>query len=212
MGKTIYSLVLDDELVRRIDVLANRSGKSRSYVINDILAKHVSYDTPEALSQNMLCMINNCLSAYDDFGIMLRETSMLVRSALSYKYNPTVKYSLDMSRGQKSTLLKVTVRSRSADFTEIFEAFISSWYAVETAYGKNIECSYCEGRYMRRLLLPDGENADTLANAIAGYIRLFDGALKHFFKALPLYGLQEAQAAVALMYRDYVTAKDTIIL
>ena len=45
MKKTLYSLVLNDEVVREVDALAHRMGTNRSNLINQILAVYVNYIT-----------------------------------------------------------------------------------------------------------------------------------------------------------------------
>ena len=47
MKKSVYSLVLSDDIIEAIDRLAYKQGASRSAVINEILAEAVSYTTPE---------------------------------------------------------------------------------------------------------------------------------------------------------------------
>ena len=47
MNKSIYSLVLSDEVVEAVDALARGAGMSRSAMINRILAEKVAYVTPE---------------------------------------------------------------------------------------------------------------------------------------------------------------------
>ena len=47
MNKSVYSLVLADEIVQEIDRLAYEAGASRSAMVNQILADHVRYTTPE---------------------------------------------------------------------------------------------------------------------------------------------------------------------
>ena len=59
MKKTLYSLVLNDEVVREVDALAHRMGTNRSNLINQILAEYVNYTTPEQ-------RINEVLSAIED--------------------------------------------------------------------------------------------------------------------------------------------------
>ena len=39
MKKTLYSLMLNDEVVREVDILAHRLGTNRSALINQILAE-----------------------------------------------------------------------------------------------------------------------------------------------------------------------------
>ena len=47
MKKTLYSLMLSDDVVREIDNLAHRMGTSRSNLVNMILAERVQLRTPE---------------------------------------------------------------------------------------------------------------------------------------------------------------------
>ena len=43
MAKTVYSLVLDDEVMKLVDKAARRGGLSRSAYINQALAENVGY-------------------------------------------------------------------------------------------------------------------------------------------------------------------------
>ena len=47
LKKTLYSLMLNDEVVREVDALAHRMGTNRSSLINQILADYVDLTTPE---------------------------------------------------------------------------------------------------------------------------------------------------------------------
>lgn len=47
MKKSVYSVVLMDDVVAAIDELAARQGTSRSNLINQILAKHLCCTTPK---------------------------------------------------------------------------------------------------------------------------------------------------------------------
>ena len=57
MKKTLYSLVLNDEVVREVDALAHRMGTNRSNLINQILAEYVNYTTPEQRINEVLSAI-----------------------------------------------------------------------------------------------------------------------------------------------------------
>ena len=46
MKKTLYSLMLNEEVVREIDALAHQMGTNRSALINQILADYTSVITP----------------------------------------------------------------------------------------------------------------------------------------------------------------------
>ena len=98
MKKTLYSLVLNDEVVREVDALAHRMGTNRSNLINQILAEYVNYTTPEQ-------RINEVLSAIEQLMAPSRELvpffspnsySMSLKSSLEYKYRPTVKYEVEL--------------------------------------------------------------------------------------------------------------------
>ena len=106
MKKTLYSLMLNDEVVREVDALAHRMGSNRSNLINQILAEYVDYTTPER-------RINDVLSAVDQLMRPSRELvpffapnsfSMSLKSSLEYKYRPTVKYEVDLSSGDTQTM------------------------------------------------------------------------------------------------------------
>ena len=53
MSKSVYSLVLNDEVVYLVDKVARINGLSRSNMIEKILADAVSYETPEIRANNI---------------------------------------------------------------------------------------------------------------------------------------------------------------
>ncbi len=62
MKKTLYSLMLNDEVVREVDALAHRMGTSRSSLINQILAEYVNYTTPERRINDVLSAIEQLMT------------------------------------------------------------------------------------------------------------------------------------------------------
>ncbi|MBQ1203294.1 MAG: ribbon-helix-helix protein, CopG family, partial [Loktanella sp.] len=54
MNKSVYSIVLSDDVVAQVDRLAYKAGTSRSAMINRILADYVSYVTPEQRLRDIL--------------------------------------------------------------------------------------------------------------------------------------------------------------
>ena len=61
MNKSVYSLVLSDEIVQEIDRLAYEAGASRSAMINQILADYVRYTTPEKRMREVFSAIEQML-------------------------------------------------------------------------------------------------------------------------------------------------------
>ena len=56
MKKSVYSLVLMDDVVKAIDDMAYKLNTSRSNLINQILAEHVSFKTPESLIKDVFAV------------------------------------------------------------------------------------------------------------------------------------------------------------
>ena len=57
MGKSVYSIVLDDDIVAAIDKMAYSLGTNRSGLINRILAEKVNYITPEQRIQHIVDLV-----------------------------------------------------------------------------------------------------------------------------------------------------------
>ena len=63
MKKTLYSLMLNEEVVREIDRMAHRMGTNRSALINQILADYTSVVTPERRIENIFHEIEQLVGA-----------------------------------------------------------------------------------------------------------------------------------------------------
>ena len=67
MSKSVYSVVLMDDVVDAVDRLAYEAGTNRSNMINRILAEYVQLATPEQRMQDIfssICQRAECASAY----------------------------------------------------------------------------------------------------------------------------------------------------
>ena len=51
--KSMYSVILRDELVRRLDAVAYENGVSRSVMLNKILADYLMVETPDTVMENI---------------------------------------------------------------------------------------------------------------------------------------------------------------
>ncbi len=190
MKKTLYSLMLNDEVVRQVDALAHRLGTSRSNLINQILAEYVDYTTPER-------RINDIFSAMEQLIRPSRELvpffspnsmSMSMKSSLEYKYRPTVKYEVELYRGNEDSMGELTVayRTQSAGLIEAMTAFFRLWKRIEDTHlsartGVPIRYALYEGKFMRSIAVPDRDcSAEELAEAISEYVKLFDRLLKGY--------------------------------
>ena len=190
MKKTLYSLVLNDEVVREVDALAHRMGTNRSNLINQILAEYVNYTTPEQ-------RINEVLSAIEQLMAPSRELvpffspnsySMSLKSSLEYKYRPTVKYEMELYRGAGESIGELTVlfRTQSMALIQGMTDFFRLWKQIEDAHlqpltGAKIDYALYDGKFLRSIAAPDKDcTTQELASALSDYITLFDKLLKGY--------------------------------
>ena len=190
MKNTLYSLMLNEDVVREVDLLAHRMGTSRSALINQILAEYVNYTTPER-------RINDILSAVEQLLQPSRELvpffvpntySMSMKSSLEYKYRPTVKYEVELYRGQGESIGEISVmfRTQSEALISSMTSFFRLWKSIEDAHlypltGSRAAYALYDGRFTRSISVPDRAcSSEELAAALAEYISLFDRLMKGY--------------------------------
>ena len=215
MNKSVYSLVLTDDVVAEIDRIAYENGTSRSNTVNQILAEYVSYDTPEKRIREVFSEVENLLTGSSRFQVMMQPSDSMfsLRSALAYKYNPTVRYSVELNRNLQPAIgeLRVSVRSQSSALRLYMLQFFKLWSRIEQNLVGHVECAMADDRYIRRLAVAEDRKLDNeaLGQAIAEYIRLFDTALNLFFNHLDQP--ETAIARVESLYGDYLRKNPAIL-
>ena len=142
MKKNNYSLMLSEGVVLAIDAEAARLGTNRSALINRILAEYVSYVTPEMRVRQILSGVSETLdAAFLRDGE--RENAFCVTTALAYRYNPTVRYALELYRGGENLgELRVSMRTKNPLLLEIFRRFCTHFAMVERGYLGNEEYGF----------------------------------------------------------------------
>ena len=203
MKKTLYSLMLNEEVVREVDAVAHRLGTNRSALINQILAEYVNYTTPER-------RINDILSAIEALMQPSRELvpffapnslSMSLKSSLEYRYRPTVKYEVELYRGREDSIgqLSVAFRTQSIALIQSMTEFFRLWKQIEDAHlapltGAKIDYALYDGKFVRSIAVPDKDcSTDELAAALSEYIKLFDKLMKAWLAGrLDAHGVEAA--------------------
>lgn len=190
MKKTLYSLVLNDEVVREVDALAHRMGTNRSNLINQILAEYVNYTTPEQRINEVLSAIEQLMAPSRDLVPFFSPNSysMSLKSSLEYKYRPTVKYEVELYRGAGESIGELTVlfRTQSMALIQGMTDFFRLWKQIEDAHlqpltGTKIDYALYEGKFVRSIAAPDKDcTTQELASALSDYITLFDKLLKGY--------------------------------
>lgn len=187
MAKTVYSLVLSAEVVAAVDVLAAREGKSRSALVNHILAEYACLSTPEKQQREIVCAVEKN-AADEGFRTSISAGGTLtLRTALRYKYNPAVSYVLEMDLAPGGLgNLRVALRTQNQQLQTQLQHFFTLWNQLE---GANLpqpppgQAYSHEGqRYVRALRRPHTHQTGQQAGeAIAAYVSLLDNCLKTFF-------------------------------
>ena len=191
MRKSVYSLVLMDDVVEAVDRLAYQEGTSRSNMINRILAQYARLATPEERIQDIFSAVNAVLDSQSALQPLLTagDAVLALRSALQYKYNPSMRYTVELNRnlGEELGVLRVSLRTQSPALTLYLGQFYKLWAQLEAAClpGPAREAQASGARYTRVLRTPETAcSAQQLGGAIADYVRLFDACLKQYFSAL----------------------------
>lgn len=234
MKKNVYSLVLSEDVIAAVDRLAYQHSTNRSNMINQILAEYVSYVTPEKRMQQILQQVEALLNGQDTFQVMVANSSdsmLSLRSALAYKYNPTVRYSVELYRSNTANTadtanpaavgaLKVSLRTQNANLILTMQQFYELWIRLEQHYlgqsGPGGRRSYTvEGGRMTRELRPalatGAANGNIRSNAAAMTEQALGQAIARYVQTLDqcmkvyFYNLDNPNGAIREIENRYAT-------
>lgn len=209
MPNSMYSLILNDELVEAVDRAAYAAGTNRSSMMNRILAEYFSFTTPEQLTRDIFDHVMKLIHPDETFQIQMQpsEAMLSIRSPLRFRYNPTIRYSVELYRNGQGAVgeLRVVARTQNASLIALLEEFFRVFASVESAllgsYYQNQGPVYAirDGRLTRRLYLTAERSSLTseqIGEGIVEYIKTFDHCLKAYFEhsGNPEPALREIQA------------------
>lgn len=207
-----------DEVIKAIDQMAYEMSTSRSNLVNQILAEKVMLITPEMRMKNIFEKIISAMETYQQFQVQLQPSDycIAIRSPLNYKYNPTIRYFVELYRKGGTTIgeLKITSRTQSRQlqqyllqffrfFKKLEQVYISKYFPErslpDTIIGNN-------GRFEKKLILVKNNpniTTDAIAKAIGEYIQLIDRLITIYFTHLYEieYALNEIERQYALFWR-----------
>jgi len=209
MAKSVYSLILNDEVIDKIDSMAYAMSASRSNYINELLADHVSYTTPQQRIKDILDAAKAFLEPKGKYSFveMSSNSFMDIRSALSYRYRPTIRYCLEILKEEKGPFLKLKaqVRTQNNSLMTSIEGFFMIWQAIEKklitySYDEVEMTSYENVCYTRIFFLKEkiGINEEKLGKAIASYVVALDKAISIFMD-----NMEDTDYAVSRIYSIY---------
>lgn len=207
MPKTVYSLVLSDEIVAGVDALAVSGGYSRSGLINHILAEYLNLTSPEKRLRQVADALEAQAVLCGFRGSRSPGGMPTLRTALQYKYNPSLCYTVELRDAAHSLgRVNVSLRSQNDTLLGYFALFFQLWQRLENAHlpqppGREHHRAE-EKKYTRTLRRPARALSDEEAGqSIADYISLLDGCLKIYFRHL-----DNAAVAFSETERQYLEA------
>lgn len=217
LGKSVYSLVLSDDVIAQIDRAAYALGSSRSGLINQVLAKYVSFITPEKRRKDIFDSLTSVIGGFEPFQIQNRasDSMLCIRSPLRVKYNPTIKYTVELSRseGKEIGQLKIMTRTQSENLLELLDSFFYRFCKMEQKYIRSLfpeivpRYQIGQGKLIRNFSLLNKDSSDNeIGSAIAAYIQMIDRALKSCLNQNP----QDWEAVMEKIYLEYL--KETPII
>jgi hypothetical protein len=212
MSKNMYSLMLMDEVVTAIDKIASANHTNRSNLVNQILADYVSLITPQKRMKDIFDSIA-ALLIDDEQSLQVQSMStdsvICIKSALAYKYRPTIRYLVELhSESTSLGELKVTFRTQSSTLLMEITHFLNLWMRLEEHYihqfdtENEISYSLEQGRFRRTFMYPVSSSLHTnedISSAIAVYIQMFDEILKGY-----LSGAYETDRDIEYRYLAYL--------
>ena len=192
MSKSLYSLMLSDDVVREVDRLALRSGMSRSALVNRVLAEYAGVSTPEMQIDTIFHQVEQLMAQAGEIVPYFTrgQQSMTMKSSLEYKYRPTVKYSVQLYKTVDGLgrfgELTINFRTQSRDLLDRMSQFFGFWKLLEDNYLSEhylpgaVDHALQDGRFVRTLALPKNTSysSEELADALPEYVRNFDELLK----------------------------------
>ncbi len=185
MKKSIYSLVLADEVVAAVDRMAYEMHTSRSNLINQLLAERLSCTTPE---MRMRAVFSGMETLEQQFRVLEQTSAHLLtlQSRLEYKYNPTVRYFVELYRTPQdgdAGRLRVQLRTQNAGLLAATDAFFKLWMLLEKKYlpgTHTVVYQLAPGKLIRSIRDP-GVDEEIFGMLLRDYVSRFDRYLKAWF-------------------------------
>lgn len=186
MEKSMYSVILRDDLVEELDGVAFRNGVSRSVMLNKILAEYLDVETPEAQIEKALERAGQMIRAVNGLRFINNASLAMaqVQSALCYRYNPTLRYQIELFPAGDLGQLKISLRSQNKELLKIMESFYALFISLEKKYVGERQYFYEDGKFTRVFVRPENISAEEAGEAVSDYIRMFDSCLKTYFSNL----------------------------
>lgn len=195
MQKTLYSLILMDEVVQAVDKLAGECAVSRSSLINRILAERLNVMTPELCKEQIFEEAKQVFISQRGLNILPITTNILsVRSVLPFKYNPAIKYKIELFDATAETctgMISVHTRTQNETLLSQLHIFFELWSQLELTCilerfpSVRIQHDIKSGQIQRpiQLLAEQSITLSDIGRTIGEYVLLLRDTLSIYFSA-----------------------------
>lgn len=213
MSKSVYSLVLNDEVVEIIDRMARINGLSRSNMIEKILADGVGYETPEKRAYSVFEEIERLINESRSMRYLSQPSQYMasIMSALDYRYNPAIKYSVELFPSSDHLgQLKVTLRTQNVILINLISDFYTFYtYLEKKYYNPNAMFIYDGAKFTRLFDFPKVNiTSKELAEKLTEYVKHFDELLNVYFNNLAT----EEKRLLYIVEKRYLELKNGAII
>lgn len=188
MKKSVYSLMLFDEIVDEIDKIASEENLNRSQIINDILAEHLGLITPEQKIQRILDNLNKTIGKELSVKSCIKNSSIRFGKNIDYKYKPIINYTYEFIGpvDNKFAVLKISSRSKSTELNNLFEEFFNCLSNLEQRNSFHIGIKpekKSKHKFIREFRLEGCIKRDLneVTDFLINYLLMLDEALEVFF-------------------------------
>ena len=189
MSKSVYSLLLNDEVIDIVDKMARRNGFSRSNMIEKILADATGFETPEIRANSVFGEIERLISASNSMRYLSQPSQYMasIMSYLDYRYNPAIKYSVELfPHSDHLGQLKVTLRTQNPILINLMSDFYTLYsYLEREHYNKDARFLFDGVKFTRLFNFPTVPiTTKELAEKLTEYVKDFDLLLNTYFNSL----------------------------
>lgn len=184
MKKSVYSLVLMDDVIKAVDEQAYRLGTSRSNLINQILAERLSCVTPEMRMRDIFDSLSGLISSSFQIQQQRSASLMTLRTALEYKYRPTLSYKIGLERQPGDYLgeLRITIRTQNERLLAMFHSFFAWLAQAERRFiGDDKYSAQLTPACFTRKLINTGASDEETGEAISAYLTWINSMIQRYF-------------------------------
>lgn len=209
--RSLYSVILSDDVVREIDRRAVKMNTNRSKLIDRILAEYVSYTTPEMRISNIFQSMEELINSWDDAlvpFVIPNQSTMSLKTNLEYKYRPTIKYDVELFPTEKDGALgqiSIMFRTQSVELLNMIGEFFQFWMQLEASYGHKSKYVLTDGKFVRSISIDRNASTKQIADAISDFIKVFDRSLKGYLAG------KYSKADIHEMYKQLLNKGDAVI-